>query len=146
MRPRDRDPVTSRILRVNNRAYLQSDVHGEFILKFFMRYFEAQDQVLAQLPSTGVRIEIVSRLDSEELPHEYTDVCRDGVPNLDEEQLTFMLYNRTGDGFSGYHYDPVMISSARLAGSANSTSSRPGQGESQSHRPRRRIKRKSSVS
>ena len=146
LRPRDRDPVTSRILRVNNRAYLQSDVHGEFILKFFMRYFEARDQVLAQLPSTGVRIEIVSRLDSEELPHEYTDVCRDGVPNLDEEQLTFMLYNRTGDGFSGYHYDPVMISSARLAGSANSISSRPGEGESQSQRPRRRIKRKSSVS
>ena len=65
--------------------------------------------VLRQLPSAGVRISIVSRFDSDVIPSEYTDVCQEVIVNVDDQSLDFKLFNRTGEGESGYHYDPITV-------------------------------------
>ena len=76
--------------------------------------------VLRQLPSVGVRINVLSRLDSDAIPVEFTDVCQAEIPNVDEELLDFKLFNRTGDGVSGYHYDPItVLPDSNVASSSN---------------------------
>ena len=119
-RPRRRDAVSSCDLGLDDAAFLQSNIHSEFILKFFLSYFAGRGMVLGQLPSAGVRVSVCSRFDSDVLPNESTDVCRAEVADVEEEPLEFKLFNRTGDGVSGYHYDPIIVD-AEVA----SSSSRP---------------------
>jgi hypothetical protein len=144
LRPRQRDAVNSSDLGLDDSAFLQSNVHGEYILKFFLRYFGERRKVLRQLPSAGVRISVCSRFDSEVLPNESTDVCQAEVADVEEEPLDFKLFNRTGDGVSGYHYDPIMVISAEGA-SSSSRSSPPSLQEVPPRQQLRRSKRKSSA-
>ena len=117
LRPRGRDAVNGTDLGLDDGAYLQSYVHGEYILKFFLAYFAEREKVLRQMPSAGVRISTVTRFDSDVIPSEYTDVCQAGIVNVDDQPLDFKLFIRTGDGVSGYHCDPITVLSDSSAAS-----------------------------
>ena len=120
LRPRRRDAVNSSHLGVDDGAFLQSNVHGEYILKFFLKYFSARGMVLRQMPSAGVRISIVSRFDSDFILGEHTDVCQQRIVNVDDQRFDFKLFNRTGEGVSGYHYDPItVLPDSNVASSSN---------------------------
>ena len=109
LRPMRRDPLDSRPLFLDDAAFLQTDVHGEYILKFFLCYFGERGMLVGSLPSAGVRINVCSRFDSVVLPFASTDVCQAEVIHVDEELLHFWLFNRTGDCIAGYHYDPMTV-------------------------------------
>ena len=123
LRPMQRDPVISCPLALDDRAFLQSDVHGEYSLKFFLRYFDARGLLIGHLPSKGVHLSVCSRFDSDVLPSESTHVCQAEVVDVDEEPLYFKLFNRTGDGVSGYHYDPITMTRREAASSSSRCSS-----------------------
>ena len=128
---------------LDDGSFLQSHVHGEFILKFFLRHFEQRDMVLRQLPSAGVRISVLSKFDSDAIPVEFTDVCQAEIPNVDQERLDFKLFNRTGDGVSGYHYDPITVLPRENASSSSRRSPPANLQQSATSPVLRRSKRKS---
>ena len=144
LRPRQRDPVNSRPLALDDSAFLQSNVHGEYILKFFLRYFSARGMLLRHMPSAGVHISVCARFDADVLPVESTDVCQAEVADVDEEPLDFKLFNRTGEGVSGYHYDLIIVT-RREAASSCSRRSAPSAQQAASSLELRRSKRKSGV-
>ena len=86
--------------------------------------------VRGQLPSAGVRVSVFSRTDSEVLPIESTLVCRADVVNVEEEPLEFKLFNRTGDGVTGYHFDPITVNREERSDVSN-----------EKPKPKRRLKR-----
>ena len=43
------------------------------------------------------------------MPLQSTDVCQPKIVNVDDQRLDFKLFNRTGEGVSGYHYDPITV-------------------------------------
>ena len=142
LRPRRRDAVNSIDRGLDDGAFLQSNVHGDYILKFFLEYFGERRMVLRQLPSAGVRISICSRFDSDVIPGEYTDVCQAVIVDVDDQPLDFRLFNRTGDGVSGYHYDPIRVMNSESASSSSRCP--PGSLRQASHSGElRRSKRKS---
>ena len=143
LRPRGRDAVNSSDLGLDDGAFLQSNVHGEYILKFFLAYFAERGMVLRQMPSAGVRISIVSRFDSDVIPSEYTDVCQEVIVNVDDQPLNFKLFNRTGDGVSGYHYDPITVLSDPSAASSSGCVPPAGPQQPSTVSVLRRSKRKS---
>ena len=143
LRPRRLDAESGRVLGLDDGAFLQTHVHGEFILKFFLQYFEQRDMVLRQLPSTGVRINVLSRCDSDAIPVEFTDVCQAEIPNVDEERLDFKLFNRTGEGVSGYHYEPITVLSRESASSSSGRTPPANPQQSATGPVLRRSKRKS---
>ena len=145
LRPMQRDPVNSCPLVLDDRAFLQSNVHGEYILKFFLRYFDARGMLIRHLPSAGVHISVCSRFDSDVLPVESTDVCHAEVVDVDGEPLDFKLFNRTGEGVSGYHYDPIIVT-RREAASSSSRRSAPNAQQAVPSLELRRSKRKSGAS
>ncbi len=63
------------------------------------------EQVLRPLPAEGVQITVYSRLDSADIPPSSIRVCRRG--DAGPPDVTFHMYNLTGGGTSGYHYDPM---------------------------------------
>ena len=143
LRPSRRDAASNRVLGLDDGAFLQTHVHGEFILKFFLRYFEQRDMVLRQLPSAGVRIHVLSRCDSDAIPVEFTDVCQEEIPNVDEDRLDFKLFNRTGEGVSGYHFDPIFVLSRESASSSSGRTLPANPQQSATGPVLRRSKRKS---
>ena len=96
------------------------DVHGEHILKFFLAYFAERGMVLRSMSSARVRISIVSRFDSDVISSEYTGACEQVIVNVDDQPLDLKLFNRTGEGVSGYHYDPItVLPDSNVASSSN---------------------------
>ena len=65
--------------------------------------------VLRPMSSARVRISIVSRSDSDFISSENTGVCEQVIVNVDDQPLDLKLFNRTGEGVSGYHYDPITV-------------------------------------
>lgn len=99
--------------------------------------------VLRQMPSAGVRISIVSRFNSDVIPSEYTDVCQEGIVNVDDQPLDFKLLNRTGGGVSVYHYDPITVFSDSSAASRSGCVPPAGPQQPSTGSVLRRSKRKS---
>ncbi len=85
-----------------------------------------------------------SRFASDVLPNESTDVCRAEIADVEEEPLEFKLFNRTGVGVSGYHYDPITVNRVESA-SSNSRASAPSLPKASVSQQLRRSKRKSSA-
>jgi hypothetical protein len=91
-------------------AFLQHDVHAGPTISFFMEWFKARGQKLRDLPDVGVQLQVRSRFDSEVLPPDTCVVCQREVGCVEEPALLLQLYNLTGDGVSGSHYDPLFPS------------------------------------
>ena len=135
LRPRQRDAATGADLGECSTAFLQHDVHADEIVRFFLDYVHAA--LPRAWPPEGVRLNVFSRLDSERIPHS-TRVLN-AVAGSEAPDITVCLYNSTGVGTSGYHYDPMFggtppaRNAAPGAGSANANGSDDavsgGQGE-----------------
>ena len=136
----------------DNRAYLEHDRHAEAIVAFFMGWFARRRRMA--IPAAGIELIVFSRFDSEQIPVARSRICV--TPGVETERgpLVFRLYNSTGDGIRGFHYDPVReVAPEVVARSprASSTESREGEGREDRHGeagPRRsgRLKRKDGAS
>jgi hypothetical protein len=111
LRPRRRDAFSGSglrcVLEEDAGAFLQHDVHTGPTICFFMEWFEARGQKLRDLPDAGIRWQVRSRFDSDVLPPDTGMVCERSGGHVEESALLFQLYNLTGDGISGSHYDPL---------------------------------------
>ena len=67
------------------------------------------------------------------------------VVDVEEDPLDFKLFNRTGVGMSGYHYDPIIVTRTEAAASSSRRSA-PNAQSAVSGLPLRRSKRKSGAS
>ena len=65
--------------------------------------------VLRPMLSARVRISIVFGFDSDVIISEYTDACEQVIVNVDDQPLDLKLFNCSGEGVSGYHYDPITV-------------------------------------
>jgi hypothetical protein len=88
------------------RAYLEVDRHAEATIRFFMdEYF--RDKVQRAPPAAGFEIIVYTRFDTEDgqRPPLRLRICAragsSGGP------LRMHLYNKSGQGLLGYHYDPL---------------------------------------
>ena len=110
-RPRERDVVTGAVRAdvdesAHDSAYLQVDVHAEFILKFFLDRYEVP------FPNQGLRVTEFTRFDDvlgAAASHVY---CHGDAAALAEEAVELWIYNSTGEGICGYHYEPVFMKRA----------------------------------
>ncbi len=83
-------------------AYLEHYLHaGPTILYFVRRY-----GFLEELPRRGVQVVVHARYD-DVVPPDSIIVC-EGRSQKIGPPLVFHLYNWTGQGFSGYHYDALI--------------------------------------
>jgi len=110
-KPRQRDVVTGAVRAdveesVHDNAYLQVDVHAEFILNFFL------DRYNLPFPSQGLRVTEFSRFDhvlGAAASHVYRNHDSE---TFSEDALDLWIYNSTGAGICGYHYEPVFMKRA----------------------------------
>ena len=86
-------------------AFLQHDVHAGPTIEFFLTRFEC----ISDLPSAGVDILVHTRADSYVASVASRRVCG-GLTDLPGAALEMHLFNWTGQGFSGYHYDALVRS------------------------------------
>ena len=84
----------------HNGAYLQHDVHAEFVVRFFLEYFSSSTPVEPR----GITVVVYTRWDSELLPPSEVTFGRVGEA---EPTLRLEMFNNTGHGNVGVHYDPV---------------------------------------
>ena len=105
LRPRERDSFTNADVGLNPRAYLQHDVHAEPTVRFFMEWFAERGKKRADLPAAGICLSVRSRFDGAVLPIARSVICARG--GAVGEPLDFALYNSTGTGTGGFHYDPL---------------------------------------
>jgi hypothetical protein len=108
-RPRSRDAFTGEDQGEDHYAYLQHDVHAEITIRFFMAWFDGLGKKGRDLPACGVVLTVRSRFDSLVLPPDRL-AFRVGEGGSDGGAVEFQLYNLTGEGFSGMHYDPLFPS------------------------------------
>ena len=108
LQPRDRDAFTGADNGVNPRAFLQHDIHAAATVRFFMQWFGDRGQVVRDLPAAGIVLTVRSRFDSEDLPADRHEICV-GVGSAVGGAVLLDLYNVTGDGVSGTHYDPLFF-------------------------------------
>ena len=106
LRPRNRDPFSSSDYGEDPRAFLQHDIHAEVTIRFFMDWFAARGQQLREIPPAGILLTVRSRFDSDILPPDRMRICATDAAG-DGGAAEFQLYNLTGEGISGTHYDPL---------------------------------------
>ena len=81
-----------------------------------MEHFHGKGLARGALPSTGVKIEVRSRFDSETIVPAYNVVCRGTDSRPGAKPMEFLLYNTTNEGISGTHFDPIFRSRAVASG------------------------------
>ena len=113
LRPRRRDAFTGEDLGEDPCAFLQHDIHAEPSITFFLSWFDELGKKLRDLPTRGVVLAVRSRFDSEVLPADRLEVCV-GVGAGVGGAAEFQLYNLTGEGFAGTHYDPLFPGAVSL--------------------------------
>jgi len=109
VRPRNRCAATGTDRGEDPRAYLQHDVHAEPTIWFFLEWFASKGKVLCDLPRGGIRLTVFSRFDSAIGGRSVVQVCGREGPTGREGVLRLNLYNLTGSGSSGFHYDPLFV-------------------------------------
>ena len=107
-------------------AFLQHHRHAEAAIIWFLNKLSC----LEGLPSSGVRLLVHARYDTEAAPPETLDILR-GRGLLDGPPLEFHLFNKTAHGTSGYHYDPLFVPAGGFPGIRQTT---PAQARKRSQR------------
>ena len=87
-------------------AFLEHDRHAEATVDFFLRWFG--NRRLRHLPDEGIDLTVYSRVDSDALPAARRRLCQSSGAGRGGPALQFYLYNTTGSGISGFHYDPLL--------------------------------------
>jgi hypothetical protein len=107
LRPRRRCAATGVDEGEDPLAYLQHDVHAEPTVHFFLEWFRVRGKVLRELPVGGVRLTVFSRFDSAVGGRPVVQICERDVSEAPGSMLRMSLYNLSGTGSVGYHYDPL---------------------------------------
>ena len=109
LHPRNRDPFTGADHGKDPAAYLQHDVHADATVVFMCEHLESQ--MLKPLPRAGIQLTVYSRFDSAAIPPSSIQICvQPGVVEVDDPgSAHWFMYNSTGAGFAGVHYDPVFV-------------------------------------
>jgi len=115
VRPRNRCAATGTDRGEDPRAYLQHDVHAEPTIWFFLEWFALKGKVLCDLPRGGICLTVFSRFDSAIGGRAVVQVCGRERPQGRDGVLRLNLYNLTGSGNSGFHYDPLFVSAGVAA-------------------------------
>ena len=102
LRPKVRDLHTNCIDvgasdAAHNAAYLQFDVHGQFVMEYLLTEFEGT------LPVAGIRCVCYTRFDDILGQAESVTLLAE-----DDNALELTVYNWTLEGFCGTHYDAVL--------------------------------------
>ncbi len=106
-------------------AYLQHHRHAEALVWFLVRHFPAGPN---PLPRAGMDLVVHARYDTTAVPAERLNLCAGGAgPRAAKPELH--IFNWTGAGLEGYHYDallvrdsPTAVDDAPLPGNAASSS------------------------
>jgi hypothetical protein len=106
LRPRARCAFTGVDMGEDPWAYLQHDVHAEPTVEFFLEWFGEAGKRTGELPAGGIKLMVFSRFDSALGGRSVLRICERGEPGASNDVLHLDLYNLTGEGISGYHYDP----------------------------------------
>ena len=103
--------------RRDDTAYLEKDRHAEVVVQFFCDYFRANGQLIEELPSAGIRLEVRTRFDAVEAvqvaaAHDSdTLICASGAA-AGGECLQFALFCHAGargeSAVGGHHFDPLL--------------------------------------
>ena len=93
-------------------AFLEHDRHAEASIEFFLRWFAGR--CVQELPDGGIELTVYSRFDSDTLPAATTRICRRSGAGPAHLPLQLCLYNTTGGGISGFHYDLLLRRSVDL--------------------------------
>ena len=93
-------------------AFLEHDRHAEASIEFFLRWFAGR--CVQELPDGGIELTVYSRFDSDALPAATTRICRRSGAGPAHLPLQLCLYNTTGGGISGFHYDLLLRRSGGL--------------------------------
>ena len=84
-------------------AYLEVDRHAEPCIRFLLHHFGAH----SPLPGGGVRVVVFTRFDDEHRPPLTLHRLRAPDAGDGDPVLELHLYNTSGSGVWGFHYDPV---------------------------------------
>ena len=88
-------------------AFLEHDRHAQAIVEFFLGWFVERRGV--GIPDAGIELIVFSRFDSDQVPVACTRICARAGAEPDNGPLVLRMYNTTGVGISGFHYDPVFL-------------------------------------
>ena len=95
-------------------AYLQHHRHAEACIQFFLEHFRER-HARVTMPQAGVRLTVHCRWEVElGHPVDRIDLCR--AAGALDQQLDFRVYNKTGHGLDGFHYDALVPSLHALDG------------------------------
>ena len=95
-------------------AYLEVDRHAEVIVQFFLRHFRS---FVGSVPAAGFEIVVFTRFDTEDgrRPPFRMRIC--AQVGSQGQPLQLYMYNSSGTGMIGFHYDPM--TSVRGRGAAS---------------------------
>jgi len=90
-------------------AYLQHHRHAEALVLFFLQRFPAGP---VQLSRAGISLVVHARYDTATVPSERLGICASG-DRASGPALEMHMFNWTGAGLQGYHYDVLFRPRAR---------------------------------
>ena len=90
---------------VDPRAYLDVELHAEPCLRFLTEYFGAPNP----WPAAGVCVTVFMRFDSDHRPPLTLRMFRDAGRASVGAPLELYMYNSSGRGMYGFHYDPLWL-------------------------------------
>ena len=123
----------------NNYAYLQCDVHGAFILNFFLECYEID------LPEGGFNVVEYCRFDHVLGSPASQVMLAHPVVAGSGEAIEIGLYNSTGTGICGYHYEPVFRRRASFSDEYDVPPPPPPLTGQENERPKKRTKLLSNI-
>ena len=104
-------------------AYLQHHRHAEALIWWLKDHSAAGPQCM---PRAGLTLVVHARYDTDAIPAEWTNLC-DGEVGPAGARLELHLFNWTGGGLEGYHYD-ALVRSGPGAGVGSASASVPERG------------------
>ena len=89
---------------IHHAAFLQPEIHARWLFDFFLAHCGAAP------PTSAVRLRVFTRWDSPVLPAVGELLFSPSRPASagPVPVVLFELYNKSGDGTVGYHYDPFL--------------------------------------
>ena len=113
LRPKQRDErsaIRCVSLEEHNRAYLEHHRHAVGIVQFLVSKYAEKNIDL----SCGFSVTVYSRFDGDVINPENDMLIINRNENANKPCLSLLLYNNTGVGATGYHYDPIVPAQRRV--------------------------------
>ena len=108
----------------HGRAFLQSDLHSEPVIRFLMDYY----RFIASIEPNGIKILVYTRFDCEAIsPDSLAILFGRSTTDTSVSPHMIELFCNSGNQTTGFHYDPVFSNASKVvAQGAYSNESIPG--------------------